>query len=275
MIVHSFSTATAGSTTILFSVNSAPPIVVAPSVRFGGTRVLTDWNDGIRFDTAGGNGDTVLLLFSGSSIGSTLQFNDDVGSPVLPFQGAFSSSITPTVSGHGGSFDNSGTKAIVGSFSARTEGQTTLCQSFRSWMLPLLSPPGGAPTPAPVPDTPEMKQYIREYGDLKPKLVNIPPDERDRAILELQRRVLPETQIRTISAPASYATAAYIRAQNQYLARAREREPELAKLDHDERAAELEKMKAETVGRALLQVEPDYGIPLDPPPLPPRPTGDN
>ena len=209
LIVHSFSTASAGFTNVMLSVNGAAPTALAASTKFGGTHVLTDWNSGIRFDTAGGNGDTVLILRSGRGVGATLLFNDDLGSNrtfSAAFQGALNSTITPAFSGHGGLVDNSDTDAIVGSFSQNTEGETALCQIFRSWMSPLLSPPRDAPKPSPIPATPQMKQYLSEYEALKPKLIEMSPDER---------------------------------------------------------AAVLEKMKAATIGRAMLQVEPDYGVTID------------
>lgn len=267
LIVFAAATATPGFTNVLFSVNGGPPTTLAAAVKFGGTRVLTDWNPGIRFVTAGGNGDTVLLLFGGgSAIGSPVAFNDDVVTPPsipgIPM-GPLNSSITPSFSAHGGATDNPGTSAVVGSFSPAVEGETSLCQLFRSWMDPLLSPPHAAPRPAPVPNTPTMTRYLKEYLDLKPKLVQMNEKDRERAILELQRRILPEEEIRLFSAPVSFPTAAYVRAQDEYLARVHEREGELSKLGHAERAATLEKMKAETVGRALLQVQPDYGIPLE------------
>jgi hypothetical protein len=267
LIVHSFSTPAAGFTNVMLSVNGAAPTPLGAATKFAGTHILTDWNSGIRFDTAGGNGDTVLILRNGRTRGATLLFNDDLGaisrifSPGL--QGALNSSITPNFSAHGGLTDNTATDAIVGSFSVNTEGETVLCQLFRSWMSPLLSPPRDTAKPSPMPVTSAMTRYLAEYAEQKPKLVEMAPDERDAAILALQRNLLSEPEIRTISAPASLATAAYIRAQNAYLARVKAREGELTKLGHDERAAELDKMKAETMGRALLQVEPDYGVSID------------
>jgi hypothetical protein len=267
LIVHSFSTPSSGFRNVLFSVGGAAPTTLGAARRFGGTHALADWVAGTRFVTAGTSGDAVLLVLSGTGVGSQALFNDDVGSSSgpLPFPAGMMStldaSITPPFSAHGGVNDNVSTRLIVGSFSSNTEGSTVACQLFRSWISPLLSPPGDAPTRAPVPNTPEMKQYLKEYSQMKARLTRMDPDERDRATLALQRRILPESQIRLLAAPASFPTAAYTRAQDQYLARVHARENELANLDHEQRSAVLEKMKAELVGRVLLQVEPDYGIP--------------
>ena len=264
LIVHSFATASAGFTDVLLSVNGGPPTKLGTSTEFAGTHVMTDWNPGITYDTAGGNGDTVLLVRTGAFVGASLAFNDDVvGTPGFPFMGILNSSVTAPTSPPVRVADNSATKAIVGSFSQFTEGQTTLCQAFRSWTSPLLSPPRDAPRPAPLPNTPEMAQYNQEYAKLKPKLIEMGPDERDRAILEMQRRILPEAEIRTFAAPVSFATAAYVRAQKEYLARVKAREKELAGLEHEQRAKILTEMKEETMGRALLRVEPDYGLALE------------
>jgi len=264
LIVHSFATASAGFTNVMLSVNGASPTSLGIATEFAGTHVMTDWSPGITYDTAGGNGDTVLLVRTGAFVGATLAFNDDVvGTPGFPFMGRLNSSVIAPASPPIGVSDNVSTKAIVGSFSQFTEGQTTLCQVFRPWMSPALSPPHDAPRPAPLPNTPEMAQYHDEYAKLKSKLVEMGPDERDRAILELQRRILPESEIRTFAAPVSFATAAYVRAQKEYLERVRAREKELAVMEHDQRAKVLTEMKEETVGRALLKVEPDYGLPLE------------
>ena len=65
LIVHSFATASAGFTTVMLSVNGGSPTSLGTATEFAGTHVMTDWSPGITYDTAGGNGDTVLLVRTG------------------------------------------------------------------------------------------------------------------------------------------------------------------------------------------------------------------
>jgi hypothetical protein len=264
LIIHAFATPSAGFTTVLHSVNGGPPGILATNAKFAGTKILTDWNSGIRFETAGtSQADPVLLLFEGTSNNSALTFSDDLVGARGVAQTALDSRIFPTAPSNGLLTDDASSFAILGAFSQFTEGEKVLCQSFRSWMSPLMSPPRDVAKPAPRIDTPEMHKYELEYLRLKPKFVEMKPDERDAAILKLQRDTLPESQIRTLSAPPSFATAAFVAAQNAYLENVKRQEKELIAMNPSERSKALTKMKAETMGRALLKVEPDYGIPLE------------
>jgi len=248
LIVHSFATASAGFTNVMLSVNGASPTSLGIATEFAGTHVMTDWSPGITYDTAGGNGDTVLLVRTGAFVGATLAFNDDVvGHTRLPIYGPIQLLSDCARQPTDRCQRQREHKSHCGLLLAVHRGQTTLCQVFRPWMSPALSPPHDAPRPAPLPNTPEMAQYHDEYAKLKSKLVEMGPDERDRAILELQRRILPESEIRTFAAPVSFATAAYVRAQKEYLERVRTRDKELVAMEHDQRAKVLTEMKEETL----------------------------
>jgi hypothetical protein len=241
LIIHSYSTATAGWTDVMLSINSGTPVALATRAKFGGTKVLTDWNAGITFETAGGWGDKYLILRAGNR----MFFNDDgAGFP--------NSRITPPFSLHGGS-TASGAAAYVGSFSEFTEGRTALCQYYRSWMQPLLSPPGMGPTPTPFPTSREMAGFVQEYEQLKPALQGLDADERDAQILELQRRLLPESQIRQFASTPSLATAGFVEAQERFLAQYRETEPQLDAMEADARSDVLERMKIDIVERAEME----------------------
>jgi hypothetical protein len=89
----------------------------------------------------------------------------------------------------------------------------------------------------------------------KPSLDELSPDERDQRVLELQRRMLSEEEIRRQVAPIRPVSTELIRRQEIFVERCTRMEKDLAHMSYDERAAKLAHVKRETMGREYSEPE--------------------
>ena len=122
-----------------------------------------------------------------------------------------------------------------------------------------MSPAPWASVAEAVPRTPTVAKYMEELQRQKPALGKLSPDKRDERVLELQRAMLPEEEIRQQLPRMRAVSHELVRRQDSFLERCTQMERDLEEIPYDERAATLAQVKRETMGK-------EYSEPVVPPP---------
>jgi hypothetical protein len=265
LVIRAFTTATRGLCDLYRGVGGAAPSLLESNVIFGGTYVSVRWKLGEWFETGrpvvvgqGGGGVNVgtvsgdapdpylFLIYPDSAVGSKMYWNDDgAGFP--------DSKIVPPSGGTG--------TVILGSYSRYTGGECRLALVGQSYKAPWMSPAPWASVTEQVPRTPTVTKYLEQLKRQKPALKKLSPDKRDKRVLELQRRMLSEEEVRRQVAPMPAVSPELVRRQELFLERHTQMEKDLVQMSYDERAAKLAQVKRESMGR-------DYSEPEEP--LPPE-----
>ena len=253
LVIRAFTTATPGFCDVYQGVGGAAPSLLDSNVMFGGTYVWVRWKLGEWFETGldtlyfttngsgGPAGDPYLfLIYPDSAVGSKMYWNDDgAGFP--------DSKIVPPSEGTGA--------VILGSYSRYTPGECALALVGQSYKAPWMSPAPWASVAEQLPRTPSVTKYMEELQRHKPALDKLSPDERDQEVLELQRRMLPEEEIRRQRPRLSAVSTELVRRQEIFEERYRQLEKDLVQMSYDERAAKLAHVKRETMGREYSEPE--------------------
>jgi hypothetical protein len=259
LVIRAYSTASPGFCDVYQGVDGAPPSLLDSNVFFGGTYVRVRWKQGEWFETGldtlyfgtvsngglGGGGRPagdpyLFLIYPLSAVGSKMYWNDDgAGFP--------DSQIVPPAGGTG--------TVILASFSRYTSGECQLALVGQSYKAPWNSPGPWAFDSKPVARTPTVTKYLEELERQKPTLDKLSPGERDQGVLDLQRRMLPEEEIRRQVAPMPAVSTELVRRQELFLERHGQMESDLERMSYDERAAQLAQLKRETMGREYSEPE--------------------
>jgi len=270
LVIRAYATATRGVCDLYQGVAGATPSLLESNVMFGGTYVSVRWKQGEWFETGRGvvlyfdagdvnvgwvsDGDPadpyLFLIYPEHAAGSQMYWDDDgAGFP--------HSKIVPPTGGTG--------TVILGSYSRYGDGVCRLALVGQSYKAPWMSPAPWAHVEKAAPLTPTVMKYLEELERRKPALDELSPDERDQHVLELQRELLPEEEIRQQAARQLGVSADLVRRQEFFLKRHRQMEKDLAQLSFDERAAKLAHVKRETMGREYSEPErpllPERGSP--------------
>jgi hypothetical protein len=279
LVIRAFTTATPGFCDVYQGVDGAPPALLDSNVMFGGTYVWVRWKLGEWFETGsvrdvvidldgdpftgtisgggssgsgssggGSSGDGsdpyLFLIYPESAVGSKMYWDDDgAGFP--------NSAIVPEFGGTG--------TVILGSYSRYTSGRCRLALVGQSYKAPWMSPAPWSFGGESVAGTPTVTKYLEELERQKPALNELNPNERDQRVLELQRTMLSEEEIRRQAAPMPAVSTELVRRQQILLDRHGEMERDLAQMSYDERAARLAHVKRETMGT-------EYSEPVGPSP---------
>ena len=137
----------------------------------------------------------------------------------------------------------------MGSYSRYTGGECRLALVGQSYKAPWMSPAPWASVAEQVRHTPTATKYMEELERQKPALDKLTQDERDQRVLELQRRMLPEEDIRNQRPRLPAVSTELVRRQRLFLERFTQVEKDLNEMPYDERAAKLAQVKRETMGR--------------------------
>jgi hypothetical protein len=252
LVIRAFTTSTPGYCDLYQGVGGAAPSLLASDVMFGGTYIWVRWKlgewfetgfepiyfttNGLGIDTGGpAVGDPYLfLIYPDSKVGSKMYWDDDSA-------GSLNSKIVPPAEGTG--------TVILASYSRYTDGECALALVGQSYKAPWMSPAPWAPVAEQTPRTPSVTKYMEELQRQKPALEKLSPDERDQEVLDLQRSMLSEEEIRRQRAPSPAVSTALVRRQEDFLERYRQMEEELEQMSYDERSAKLAQVKRETMGK--------------------------
>jgi hypothetical protein len=261
LVIRAYATATPGFCDVYRGVGGAAPSLLDSNVMFGGTYVSVRWKPGEWFETGlatlsfsadgfGGGGPAadpyLFLIYPDSAVGSKLYWNDDgAGFP--------HSKIVPPSGGTG--------TVILGSYSRYTGGESRLALVGQSYKAPWMSPAPWASVAEQVPPTPTVTKYLEELERQKPALEKLSPDKRDERVLELQRRMLPEEEIRQQRPQMFSMSTELVRRQETFVERCTQMERDLEQMSYDERAAKLVQVKRETMGREYS--EPEEPLPSE------------
>jgi hypothetical protein len=266
LVIRAFTTATAGFCDVYQGVDGAPPSLLDSNVMFGGTYVWVRWKLGEWFETGrardvvvdlggdpftgtisggsssgGGSDPYMFLIYPEHAVGSKMYWDDDgAGHP--------DAAIVPESGGTG--------TVILGAYSRYTDGECRLALVGQSYKAPWMSPGPWAFGAEPVTPTPTVTKYLEELERQKPALNELSPDERDQRVLELQRAMLSEEEIRRQLAPMPAVSTELLRRQELFLERHGQMERDLAQMSYDERASKLAQLKRETMGREYSEPEP-------------------
>lgn len=266
LVIRAYATATPGFCDVYQGVDGAAPSLLDSNVMFGGTYVRVRWKLGEWFETAssttvyfgtvsnGGFGINtpappaadpyLFLIYPDHAVGSQMYWDDDgAGRP--------DAKIVPPSGGTG--------TVILGSYDRYTPGECQLALVGQSYKAPWMSPAPWASVAEQVPRTSSVTKYMEELDRQKPALEKLSPGERNQHVLELQRRMLPEEEIRRLFHRIPAVSAELVRRQKIFLERHREMETDLAQMSYDERAAKLAHMKRETMGREYSEPESTVG----------------
>jgi hypothetical protein len=259
VVIRAYTTATPGFCDVYQGAAGAAPSLLDSNVMFGGTYVRVRWKQGEWFETgvgalyfssgvggpSGPAADPYLfLIYPASLVGSKMYWDDDgAGFP--------ESKIVPPSGGSGA--------VILGAYSRYTGGECRLALVGQSYKAPWMSPAPWASVAEEVPRTPAVAKYLEKLERQKPTLDTLSQDERDQGVLELQRRMLPEEEIRKQRPRLSSVSHELVRRQDTFLERGKQMEKDLEQMPYDERSAKLAQLKRETMGS-------EYSEPPAPPP---------
>jgi hypothetical protein len=261
LVIRAYATATPGLCDVYQGADGAPPVLLESNVPFAGTYVWVRWKLGEWFETgppvllefgtsfngggsaSGGAPDPYLFLITPEhAVGSKMYRNDDgAGFP--------NAKIEPPSGGTG--------TLILGAFSRYTGGECRLALVGESYTAPWMSPAPWSTVAEQVPPTPTATKYLEELKRRKPGLEKLSPDERDRGVLELQRSMLSEEEIRRQLPRMPSVSAELVRRQEIFTERCRQMERDLERMSYDERAAKLAHLKRVTLGK-------EYAVPEGP-----------
>lgn len=259
LVIRAYATATPGFCDVYQGAGGAAPVLLESNVMFGGTYVQVRWKQGEWFETGppvvlefgtsfngGGSGSGgapdpfLFLIYPEHAVGSKMYWNDDgAGFP--------DAKIVPPSGGTG--------TLILGAFSRYTGGECRLALVGESYKAPWMSPAPWAPVDDQVPPTPAVNNYLEELKRRKPRLEKLSPDERDRGVLELQRSMLSEEEIRRQLPRMPAVSTELVRRQKILAERHRQMERDLEQMSYDERAAKLAHVKRATLGREYTEPE--------------------
>lgn len=169
LIIRAYATDRPGYCELYRGINGAAPELVERDVLFFGVTSPRRWNQGDVIQTTNSTGDPYLFVHWGNK----LYWNDDGGA-------GLNSKFVATAAGYG--------QVTVGSYTRSTEGSCDLCVESDSGLLPASEQ---AATSAGI----EAQQLITELQESKEGLEKLQPLERDKAVLEMQQRILPEDQL--------------------------------------------------------------------------------
>jgi hypothetical protein len=254
VVIRAYATATPGFCDVYQGVGGAPPSLLDSGVMFGGTYVRVRWKPGEWFETvlgrlsfsaglggpAGGEDPYLFLIYPEHAAGSKMYWDDDSA-------GNLHSKIVPPTGGTG--------TIILGSYGRYTGGECLLALVGQSYKAPWMSPAPWASVAEPVTYTPTVKRYMEELERQKSALDELSPDERDQEVLELQRRTLPEEEMRLQVPRLPAVSTELVRRQEVFEERYRQLEKELVQMSYDERAAKLARVKREAMGREYSEPE--------------------
>jgi hypothetical protein len=253
LVIRAYSTATPGFCDVFQGVDGAAPSLLESRVYFGGTYVRVRWKQGEWFETGEGTlyfdanlipstppavDPYMFLITPDHSVGSQMFWDDDGA-------GSLQSKIVPPTGGTG--------TVILGSYSVFSGGDCRLALVGQSYKAPWMSPAPWASVPREATRTPSATKYMEELQRRKPALEELSPEKRDEGVLELQRRLLPEEQIRQQLSRMPPVSAELVRRQETFTRRFSEMENDLAQMSYDERAAQLAQVKRETMGREYAE----------------------
>jgi len=255
LVIRAYATATPGFCDVYRGVGGAAPSLLDSNVMFGGTYVSVRWKLGEWFETGlatlsfsadgfGGGGQAadpyLFLIYPESAVGSKMYWNDDgAGFP--------HSKIVPPSGGTG--------TVILGSYSRYTGGECRLALVGQSYKAPWMSPAPWASVAEQAARTPAVTKYMEELERQKPTLDRLSPDECDQRVLELQRRMLPEEEIRQQRPRMSSVSTELVRRQEIFVERCTQMEGDLEQISDDERAAKLAQVKRESMGKEYSEPE--------------------
>jgi hypothetical protein len=262
IVIRAFTTSTPGVCDLYQGVNGAPPLLLEANLTFAGTYVWVRWKQGEWFETgrgldidlggevnvgnvgslpSDGSDPFMFLIYPEHAVGSKLYWNDDGA-------GSLQSKIEPPTGGTG--------TVILGSYARYTGGECRLALVGQSYKAPWMSPGPWAYDLEPVAPTPTVKKYMEHLQQRKPALDELSPDKRDQSVLELQRQMLPEEEVRGQLAPIPAASTELVRRQEIFLDRYRQLEKDLEQMPYEERTAKLAHLKRETMGKEYSEPEP-------------------
>jgi hypothetical protein len=251
IVIRAYTTSTPGYCDVYQGVDGAPPTLLEANAMFGGTYVWARWKAGEWFETGNAGSGYVGLRSTNPPIsdpytflivGSKMYWDDDgAGYP--------HSKIVPPSEGTG--------TVILGSFSRHTGGECLLGLVGQSSMTPWMSPAPWAFQQEPAILTPTMTEYLGELQRQKPDLEERSPDERDQVVLELQRRLLTEDEVRQLRAPVPVASRELVGRQDAFLDRYGQMDRDVEEMSYDERTAQLAQLKRETMGIEYSEPESD------------------
>jgi hypothetical protein len=261
LVIRAYTTSTPGVCDVYQGVDGAPPALLESNVPFAGTYVWVRWKLGEWFETGagrtvvvdlggdpftgtitgGGSSDPYLfLIYPNHAVGSKMYWDDDGAG--LPH-----SKIEPSTGGVG--------VVILGAWTRYTSGQCRLALVGQSYKAPWMSPAPWAYADEEVPRPASVTRYMEELERQKPGLNELSPDERDQRVLELQRRMLSEEEIRGQVALMPAVSTELVRRQELFLERYSQMEEDLVRMSYDERAAKLAQVKRESMGREYSEPE--------------------
>jgi len=259
LVIRAYATATPGVCDVYQGVDGAPPALLDSNVMFGGTYVWVRWKLGEWFETGavrdvvidlGGDPFTgtisggpasdpyLFLIYPESAVGSKMYWNDDGA-------GSHQSAIVPPAGGSGA--------VILGAYSRYSGGTCRLALVGQSYKAPWMSPGPWAYVDEEGPRSASVTRYMAELERQKPALNELRPDERDQRVLELQRSMLSEEEIRRQVAPMPAVDTELLRRQKLFLERHRQMEADLEQMSYDDRSANLAQVKRESMGRVYSE----------------------
>jgi len=255
LVIRAYATATPGFCDVYQGIGGAAPSLLDSNVRFGGTYVRVRWKQGEWFETGPGTvggsggaaGDPYLFLIYPEHAAHSQIYWDDDGA------GSLHSKIVPPTGGTG--------TVILGSYSRNSEGDCRLALVGQSYKAPWMSPAPWAQVHGEAPLTPTVTRYMEELERRKPALDELSPDERDQRVLELQRELLLEEEIRQQAPRLPAVSADLVRRQELFAEHYKELEMELEQMPYAERAAKLVHVKRDSMGREYS--EPEGPLPGD------------
>ena len=252
LIIRAYTTSTPGVCDLYRGVNGAPPVLLESNVVFAGTYVWVRWKQGEWFETGsvrdlvvdvGGGGDVNVGVAGGLPGDASDPYlfliypNSAVGSQI----GCCASAMAGTV--------------ILGAYSRYTQGECRLALVGQSYKAPWMSPGPWAYASEPVAPTPTVAKYMKELQRHKPALEKLSPQERDEGVLELQRRMLSEEEIREQLPRIPVASPELVRRQERFLEHYKQADSDLLRLSYAERAAHLTQVKREAMGSDYSEPE--------------------
>lgn len=230
LIIRAYSKYSLGECDVYQSVGGGSAQKIDDDVKFGGYPISAHWKADERILTRNATGDTYLYLIHGN----TMLRDDDSGTGLC-------SSLRPGYEGYG--------LAVVGSYSAYSEGTTVLCNYYQSY----LDNPGarGSEDKPQILVSENMHKFTIELLKEKPNLEKLSHKEREEKIRKLRDSILSKKDLSLLSAPEISVSKEYTAAAKKYEGLLKTKEKELKALSVPERAMEMAKI--EQTKRAMMR----------------------